>query len=96
MKSTKSVWIYCDGELVRLVPTMKASCEGNLEVINELFTTANYDACIMGKRVLEHPLAQGCMGIYVTHLEELGEECPGAASGKKTGSAAFNGEGIHF
>jgi len=36
-------------ELVRLVPIMKACCEGNLEVINELFTTTNYDACIMGK-----------------------------------------------
>ena len=68
-------------ELVRLVPIMKAPCEGNFVVINELFTTAaNYDACIMGKRVLEHLLAQGCMGIYVTHLAELGEERPGVAS----------------
>lgn len=68
-------------ELVRLVPIMKAPCERNFVVINELFTTAaNYDACIMGKRVLEHLLAQGCMGIYVTHLAELGEERPGVAS----------------
>lgn len=68
-------------ELVRLVPIMKATCEGSFVVINELFTTAaNYDACIMGKRVLEHLLAQGCMGIYVTHLAELGEERPGVAS----------------
>ena len=68
-------------ELVRLVPIMKAPCGGSFVVINELFTTAaNYDACIMGKRVLEHLLAQGCRGIYVTHLAELGEERPGVAS----------------
>lgn len=68
-------------ELVRLVPVMSASGRGNFVVINELFTTAaNYDACIMGKRVLEHLLGQDCMGIYVTHLAELGEERPGVAS----------------
>ncbi len=50
-------------------------------IINELFTTAaNYDACIMGKRVLEFFLGQGCMGIYVTHLKELAEASPGIVS----------------
>ena len=50
-------------------------------IINELFTTAaNYDACIMGKRVLEFFLGQGCMGIYVTHLKELAEAHPGIVS----------------
>lgn len=68
-------------ELVRLAPMMEASCEGNFVVINELFTTAaNYDACIMGKRVLEHFLKQNCMGIYVTHLAELSEACEGVVS----------------
>ncbi len=54
---------------------MAASINGQaflFVVINELFTTAaNYDACIMGKRVLDHFLNQCCRGIYVTHLSEL-------------------------
>ena len=46
-------------------------------IINELFTTAaNYDACIMGKRVLKYFLARDCHGIYVTHLKELSEAWP--------------------
>ncbi len=62
-------------ELERLAPMME-SVRGEQTkafiVINELFTTAaNYDACIMGKRVLEFFLRQGCRGIYVTHLKEL-------------------------
>ena len=41
-------------------------------IINELFTTAaNYDACIMGKKVLKHFVDRECHGIYVTHLSEL-------------------------
>lgn len=68
-------------ELVRLVPVMEGSCEKTFVVINELFTTAaNYDACIMGKRVLEHLINRGCMGIYVTHLAELGRTNPGTVS----------------
>lgn len=59
-------------ELVRLKPMMKREGEGAFVIINELFTTAaNYDACIMGKKVLEHFITQGCLGIYVTHLQEL-------------------------
>lgn len=61
-------------ELVRLSPMMKASKENAFVIINELFTTAaNYDACIMGKRVLEHFMEQKCRGVYVTHLKELSE-----------------------
>ncbi len=59
-------------ELRRLQPMMSADEEGSFVIINELFTTAaNYDACIMGQRVLQHFISQKCMGIYVTHLAEL-------------------------
>lgn len=62
-------------ELERLANIMAASINGQaflFVVINELFTTAaNYDACIMGKRVLDYFLNQCCRGIYVTHLSEL-------------------------
>lgn len=71
-------------ELMRLAPMMEASPGKQRRafvVINELFTTAaNYDACIMGKRVLEHFLSQDCHGIYVTHLKELGGAYPGIVS----------------
>ncbi len=68
-------------ELVRLEPMMDKNCENAFVIINELFTTAaNYDACIMGKRVLAHFLNQKCCGIYVTHLKELAEETPGIVS----------------
>ncbi len=68
-------------ELVRLKPMMEERCRNAFVVINELFTTAaNYDACIMGKRVLEHFIGQGCRGIYVTHLRELSEVCPEVVS----------------
>lgn len=67
-------------ELERLANIMAASLEEGafvFVVINELFTTAaNYDAGIMGKRVLEHFLAKGSRGIYVTHLSELAGEDP--------------------
>lgn len=67
-------------ELERLANIMAASLEDGafvFVVINELFTTAaNYDAGIMGKRVLEHFLAKGSRGIYVTHLSELAGEDP--------------------
>lgn len=59
-------------ELTRLVPMMEEDKENAFVVINELFTTAaNYDACIMGKKVLEHFIEKNCKGIYVTHLNEL-------------------------
>ncbi len=61
-------------ELVRLKPMMQEECQNAFVIINELFTTAaNYDACIMGKKVLEHFIGQDCVGIYVTHLRELTE-----------------------
>ena len=64
-------------ELVRLAPMMDAAYDNAFVIINELFTTAaNYDACIMGKSVLEHFIAQHCQGIYVTHLKELTEAHP--------------------
>lgn len=64
-------------ELVRLAPMMDAHFDNAFVIINELFTTAaNYDACIMGKSVLEHFIAQHCQGIYVTHLKELTEAHP--------------------
>ncbi len=59
-------------ELVRLAPMMEENRQGTFVVINELFTTAaSHDALIMGRRVLEHFIGLGCMGIYVTHLKEL-------------------------
>ncbi len=59
-------------ELVRLAPMMAADRRGTFIVINELFTTAaGGDARAMGQRVLEHFIALGCMGIYVTHLKGL-------------------------
>lgn len=68
-------------ELVRLSPMMEASPKNAFVVINELFTTAaNYDARIMGKRVLEHFTARECRGIYVTHLKELAQEGEGIVS----------------
>lgn len=62
-------------ELDRLAPMMCNTYENAFVIINELFTTAaNYDACIMGKKVLEHFIAQDCKGVYVTHLKELSED----------------------
>lgn len=59
-------------ELMRLAPMMEENCGNAFVVINELFTTAaTYDAEIMGRKVLEHFIGQGCLGIYVTHLKEL-------------------------
>lgn len=68
-------------ELVRLAPMMQDYRTGSYVVINELFTTAaNYDAQIMGKRVLEHFIGLGCKGIYVTHLKELTDEQSGVVA----------------
>lgn len=68
-------------ELVRLKPMMAEQSDGAFVIINELFTTAaNYDACLMGKKVLEHFITEGCRGIYVTHLKELTEGTDGVVS----------------
>lgn len=68
-------------ELSRLAPMMEARKQGTFVVINELFTTAaSCDALIMGRRVLEHFIGLGCMGIYVTHLKELAGELPQAVA----------------
>lgn len=70
-------------ELERLLPMMADSgAAGNaFVVLNELFTTAaNYDACIMGKKVLEHFLERGYRGVYVTHLKELCQVHPRVVS----------------
>lgn len=62
-------------ELVRLEPMMHTEEKRKFVVINELFTTAaTYDGYIMGKRVMEHFMSQGCLGIYVTHIQELADE----------------------
>lgn len=62
------------GRLASIMFPARGEQERAFVVINELFTTAaNYDAVIMGKRVLEHFLARDCRGIYVTHLKELSE-----------------------
>lgn len=68
-------------ELVRLKPMMEKGQENAFVVINELFTTAaNFDANVMGKRVLEYFIGEHCKGIYVTHLGELSKACDGVVS----------------
>ncbi len=68
-------------ELVRLAPMMEENKQGTFVIINELFTTAaSHDALIMGRKVLEHFVGLGCMGIYVTHLKELAAAHEGVAS----------------
>ncbi len=59
-------------ELERMKPLMQQTEEPAFVILNELFTTAaNYDAHIMGKRVLDFFIGKGCRGVYVTHLEDL-------------------------
>ena len=68
-------------ELVRLKPMMQKGQTNCFVVINELFTTAaNYDANVMGKRVLEYFIGEHCKGIYVTHLADLSKACEGVVS----------------
>ncbi len=68
-------------ELSRLVPMMHSQKSNQFVVINELFTTAaTYDAYIMGRKVIEHFVNNGCTGIYVTHIQELAEEKEGIVS----------------
>lgn len=62
-------------ELGRLKPMLERTDTKQFVIINELFTTAaTYDATIMGKRVLNHFVKDGCYGIYVTHISELAQE----------------------
>ena len=68
-------------QMVVTAPMMQEYRKGSYVVINELFTTAaNYDAQIMGKRVLDHFIGLGCTGIYVTHLKELTDEKTGVVA----------------
>lgn len=68
-------------ELTRLAPMMQEKADNAYIVINELFTTAaNYDATIMGKKVISHFMNRNCMGIYVTHLNELAAPVDGIVS----------------
>ena len=72
-------------ELSRLKPMMDDGKNGAFVVINELFTTAaNYDANIMGRRVLEYFIDHNCRGIYVTHLNELSTAHPNVVSFRAT------------
>lgn len=65
-------------ELQRLKPMMQGSSgsrKNNFVILNELFTTATtYDARIMAKKVLAHFIGNDCLGIYVTHIQELADE----------------------
>lgn len=59
-------------ELTRLAPMMKNNDKNYFIILNELFTTAaTYDAAVMGRRVMDHFIGNGCLGIYVTHIKEL-------------------------
>lgn len=61
-------------ELTRLAPMMHGDDKNQFVILNELFTTAaTYDASVMGGKVMEHFIGNGCVGIYVTHIKELAE-----------------------
>ncbi len=65
-------------ELWRLKPMMQdlsGNQKNSFVILNELFTTATtYDARIMAQKVMEHFQNSGCLGIYVTHIQELADE----------------------
>ncbi len=65
-------------ELRRLKPMMqdqRGNQKNSFVILNELFTTATtYDARIMAQKVMEHFQNSGCLGIYVTHIQELADE----------------------
>lgn len=62
-------------ELQRLKPMMNLYARNSFVILNELFTTATtYDAEIMAKKVMAHFIRHGCLGIYVTHIQELADE----------------------
>lgn len=66
-------------ELQQLKPMMQDDLSGtrknNFVILNELFTTATtYDARIMAQKVMKHFIENECLGIYVTHIQELADE----------------------
>jgi DNA mismatch repair ATPase MutS len=65
-------------ELQRLKPMMQnfhKKGTAHFVILNELFTTATtYDACIMAQKVMKFFIEDECMGIYVTHIQELADE----------------------
>ena len=65
-------------ELRRLKPMMQdqsGNQKNSFVILNELFTTATtYDARIMAQKVMEHFQNNKCLGIYVTHIQELADE----------------------
>lgn len=62
-------------ELQRLKPMMRLYSQNSFVILNELFTTATtYDARIMAKKVMKHFIGRECLGIYVTHIQELADE----------------------
>lgn len=71
-------------ELTRLAPMMCEEYRKSFVILNELFTTAaTYDAYIMGRRVMAHFIKQDCLGVYVTHIQELAEEKDTGEEGKR-------------
>lgn len=70
-------------ELQRLRPMMHLYAEHSFVILNELFTTATtYDAQIMAQKVMNYFMHKHCLGIYVTHIQELADEAaePGIQS----------------
>lgn len=70
-------------ELQRLKPMMHLYAKDSFVILNELFTTATtYDAQIMAQKVMAHFIQNHCLGVYVTHIQELAdeEENPGIQS----------------
>lgn len=62
-------------ELQRLKPMMRLYSQNSFVILNELFTTATtYDAKIMAQKVMKHFIRNECLGIYVTHIQELADE----------------------
>ena len=62
-------------ELQRLRPMMHLYAQNSFVILNELFTTATtYDAQIMAHKVMSHFMQNQCLGIYVTHIQELADE----------------------
>lgn len=62
-------------ELIRLKPMMQTYSDHSFIILNELFTTATtFDARIMAQKVMEHFIRHDCMGVYVTHIQELADE----------------------
>ena len=61
-------------ELVRMAPLIHNLEKEQFVILNELFTTVTtYDACKMGKEIMQRFVDANCKGVYVTHLPELSE-----------------------